>query len=80
MEQRIRKYPVGLQTFEKIAAEHYHYVDKTGIMYNLTHKYDYVFLSRPRRFGKSLLVSTLNNYFRGNRDLFKGLAIDSLEH
>ena len=80
MEVKFRKYPVGVQTFEKIAAEHYHYVDKTGIMYNLTHKYDYVFLSRPRRFGKSLLVSTLKNYFRGNRDLFKGLAIDSLEH
>ena len=80
MEQNIIKYPVGMPIFEQIIGEGYQYVDKTGLMWRMLQSYKYVFLSRPRRFGKSLLVSTLKNYFRGNRELFKGLAIDSLEH
>lgn len=74
-----RKYPVDTQTFEKIINGKYVYIDKTDLVYKMTHDYDYVFLSRPRRFGKSLLCSTLDEYFRGNKDLFKGLKIDSLE-
>ena len=73
-------YPLGIQTFEKIRKEDRFYVDKTTYVYNLAHTDStYVFLSRPRRFGKSLLVSTLKSYFEGRRDLFAGLAIDSLE-
>ena len=80
MKDIIIKYPVGMPIFEQIIGEGYQYVDKTGLMWRMMQSYKYVFLSRPRRFGKSLLVSTLKNYFRGNRELFKGLAIDSLEH
>ena len=65
-EQRI--YPVGIQDFEKLRKEKALYVDKTDLIYNLTRKY-YVFLSRPRRFGKSLLSSTLKYYFQGRKDL-----------
>ena len=75
-EQRI--YPVGIQDFEKLRTKGAIYVDKTDLIYNLSRK-DYVFLSRPRRFGKSLLSSTLKYYFQGRKDLFQGLAIDSLE-
>ena len=75
-EQRI--YPVGIQDFEKLRKEKALYVDKTDLIYNLTRKY-YVFLSRPRRFGKSLLSSTLKYYFQGRKDLFQGLAIEQLE-
>ncbi len=78
MEQP-RKYPVDTQTFEKIINGKYVYIDKTDLVYKMTHDYDYVFLSRPRRFGKSLLCSTLKEYFSGNKDLFKGLKIDGLE-
>lgn len=78
MEQRI-KYPVGIQTFSEIIEEKYLYVDKTEFVYKLTNETKYIFLSRPRRFGKSLLMSTLEEYFKGNRKLFKDLAIDSLE-
>ena len=74
-----RKYPVDTQTLENIINGKYVYIDKTALVYKLTHDYRYVFLSRPRRFGKSLLCSTLKEYFRGNKDLFKGLKIDSLE-
>ena len=74
-----RRYPLGLQTFERIIKENYLYIDKTELIYNLTHESTYCFLSRPRRFGKSLLVTTLHAYFEGKRELFKGLAIDSLE-
>ncbi len=74
-----RKYPLGLQTFERIIEENYIYVDKTELVYNLTHTNKYCFLSRPRRFGKSLLVTTLQAYFEGKKELFKGLAIDNLE-
>ena len=74
-----RRYPLGLQTFERIIKENYIYIDKTELVYNLTHESTYCFLSRPRRFGKSLLVTTLQAYFEGKKDLFKGLAIDDLE-
>ena len=75
----IMKYPIGIQTFEKIRSGNYLYVDKTKYIYELAHGYQYVFLSRPRRFGKSLLVSTLESYFRGKKSLFKGLAAAELE-
>ena len=75
-EQRI--YPVGIQDFEKLRTKGAIYVDKTDLIYNLSRK-DYVFLSRPRRFGKSLLSSTLKYYFLGRKDLFQGLAIEQLE-
>ena len=75
-----RNYPIGMQTFEKIREENCIYIDKTEYVYRLAHnKSNYVFLSRPRRFGKSLFVSTLHAYFEGRKDLFKGLAIDRLE-
>ncbi len=75
-----RKYPEGIQTFEKIRDEGYLYVDKTDLMYSLVNRSSpYVFLSRPRRFGKSLLISTLKAYFEGKRELFKGLGIDKRE-
>lgn len=73
------KYPIGIQTFEKIIKGGYSYVDKTGLVYKLAQG-NVCFLSRPRRFGKSLLVSTLQAYFEGRKELFKGLAIESLEH
>ena len=73
------KYPIGIQSFEQIIEDGYVYVDKTALVYDLVKNGKIYFLSRPRRFGKSLLVSTLENYFLGRRDLFKGLAIDSLE-
>ena len=72
------KYPIGIQSFEQIIQDGYVYVDKTDLVYQLTRGKIY-FLSRPRRFGKSLLVSTLKNYFLGKKDLFKGLKIDALE-
>ena len=72
------KYPIGIQSFERIIKEGYVYVDKTDLIYQLTRGSIY-FLSRPRRFGKSLLVSTLENYYLGKKDLFKGLKIDALE-
>ena len=71
------KYPIGIQTFEQIREDGYVYVDKTDLIYSLTHTGKIYFLSRPRRFGKSLLVSTLENYFLGRKELFKGLAIAS---
>lgn len=70
-----RKYPVGIQTFSEIIREGYVYVDKTDLVWDLAHYAKYVFLSRPRRFGKSLLTSTLESYFRGEKDLFAGLKI-----
>ena len=72
------KYPIGIQSFERIIKEGYVYVDKTDLIYKLTRGGIY-FLSRPRRFGKSLLVSTLENYYLGKKELFKGLKIDNLE-
>ena len=73
-----RIYPVGIQDFEKLRTKGAIYVDKTDLVYQLAQK-DYVFLSRPRRFGKSLLTSTLKYYFQGRKDLFQGLAIERLE-
>lgn len=72
------KYPIGIQSFEQIINDGYVYVDKTDLVYQLTLGKIY-FLSRPRRFGKSLLVSTLENYYLGKKELFKGLKIDALE-
>ena len=73
------KYPIGIQDFESIINDGYAYIDKTALIYQLVTEGKIYFLSRPRRFGKSLLVSTLKNYFLGKKELFKGLAIDSLE-
>ena len=73
------KYPIGIQDFEKIIKGDYVYVDKTALIYRLVTEGNIYFLSRPRRFGKSLLVSTLEAYFKGRKELFKGLAIDELE-
>ena len=73
------KYPIGIQSFERIIEDGYVYIDKTDMIYSLTHGGSIYFLSRPRRFGKSLLVSTLKNYYLGHKELFKGLKIDSLE-
>ena len=74
-----RRYPVGIQTFSRIRREGYVYVDKTDLVWKLAHYATYVFMSRPRRFGKSLLTSTLESYFRGERELFEGLKIMRLE-
>ncbi|MDE6028520.1 MAG: AAA family ATPase, partial [Muribaculaceae bacterium] len=74
-----QKYPIGIQTFSKIIEGGFTYVDKTGILASLVKTDGYYFLSRPRRFGKSLLLSTLHAYFEGRRDLFKGLALDSAD-
>lgn len=73
------KYPIGIQTFSKIREGSWLYVDKTRYVFDIAQKYQYVFLSRPRRFGKSLLTSTFHAYFSGRRELFRGLAIDQLE-
>ena len=73
------KYPIGIQDFERIIQDGYVYVDKTDLVYRLANEGHIYFLSRPRRFGKSLLLSTLKYYFQGRRDLFRGLAIDRLE-
>ena len=73
------KYPIGIQSFEKIITEGYLYIDKTQMIYDMVENGKIYFLSRPRRFGKSLLVSTLECYFQGRKELFKGLAIDNLE-
>ena len=75
-----RYYPIGIQTFSEIRKENYMYVDKTGYVYQMTHRgLKYVFLSRPRRFGKSLLVSTLHSYFNADKELFSGLEMERLE-
>lgn len=73
------KYPIGIQSFEKLRRGNYVYVDKTDLIYRLAYYGNYYFLSRPRRFGKSLLISTLDAYFSGKKELFKGLAIEELE-
>lgn len=72
-------YPVGIQNFEKLRRDGYYYVDKTALMYHLVKTGSYYFLNRPRRFGKSLLISTLEAYFQGKRELFEGLAVHDLE-
>ena len=73
------KYPIGIQNFEKLRREGYAYVDKTPVVWRLVRDGGYYFLSRPRRFGKSLLLSTIEAYFEGKRELFDGLAISQLE-
>ena len=74
-----RKYPIGIQTFSEIRKGNYVYIDKTDIVWNMVHEAKYIFLSRPRRFGKSLLSTTLDSYFQGRKDLFEGLKIMELE-
>lgn len=71
------KYPIGLQTFSKIRKGGYFYIDKTNYIKKLSEDPLYYFLSRPRRFGKSLLLSTMQSYFEGECELFEGLAIDT---
>ena len=73
------KYPIGIQNFESLRNDGYVYVDKTALIYRLVDEGRYYFLSRPRRFGKSLLISTLEAYLSGKKELFKGLAIEQLE-
>ena len=75
----MRKLPIGIQTFEKLREENYLYVDKTAMLYQIACNSTPYFLSRPRRFGKSLLLSTFEAYFQGRKDLFRGLAIEKLE-
>lgn len=72
-------YPIGIQNFEKIRKDSYLYIDKTALVYQLVTTGQYYFLSRPRRFGKSLLLSTLEAYFQGKKELFEGLAMEKLE-
>ena len=74
-----KKFPVGIQSFEDIRANDFFYIDKTDLVYQLATRGKYYSLGRPRRFGKSLLVSTLEAYFQGKKDLFKGLAMEQLE-
>src|SRR5579862_8640268 len=76
----MKKLPIGLQTFSKLINERCVYIDKTALIYQLITEGSYYFLSRPRRFGKSLLISTLEELFSGNREFFEGLAIDSLPY
>ena len=79
MEQTLKNLPIGIQDFESLINDGYLYVDKTALMYRLVSTGRYYFLSRPRRFGKSLLISTLKAYFLGKKDLFEGLAVEQLE-
>ena len=74
-----RRYPVGIQTFSEIIKGNYVYVDKTDLVWKMTNYAKYIFLSRPRRFGKSLLTSTLESYFKGEKELFAGLKINEFE-
>ena len=78
-EKRIKRYPIGVQTFSEIIEGGYHYIDKTGYVYEIVNAYKYVFLSRPRRFGKSLLSTTFHSYFAGEKELFNGLKAGELE-
>ena len=76
----LKLYPIGIQTFERIRKEDKLYIDKTEYIYRMAHTSGtYFFLGRPRRFGKSLLVTTMQSYFEGKKELFKGLAIEKLE-
>lgn len=80
MELQQRLYPIGIQTFSELRNKNYLYIDKTEYVYRMTHSgAKYMFLSRPQRFGKSLLTSTLHSYFAGQKELFEGLAIEKLE-
>ncbi len=73
----MKKLPIGIQTFQKIREDNYIYVDKTDLAVQLIDRYQYVFLSRPRRFGKSLFLDTLHNLFEGKKDLFSGLVAEN---
>ena len=79
MESTLKNFPIGIQDFESLRIDNYLYVDKTSLIYKLLSTGRYYFLSRPRRFGKSLLISTLKAYFLGKKKLFSGLAIEQLE-
>ena len=80
MLEDYRRYPIGIQNFEQLRNNDCVYVDKTELVYRMTHSASkYQFLSRPRRFGKSLLTSTLRSYFEGRKELFEGLAMERLE-
>ena len=79
MVMGMKELPIGVQTFDKLVEGGYMYVDKTGYVYEIANKFEYVFLSRPRRFGKSLLSSTFHSYFAGEKELFAGLEADRLE-
>lgn len=74
-----KNYPIGIQSFEKVRSGNYSYIDKTELIFQLVNSGQYYFLSRPRRFGKSLLVSTIEAYFQGKKELFEGLAVAALE-
>ena len=76
----MKQYPIGIQDFARIINRNMVYVDKTDLVYQLASTEGVYFLSRPRRFGKSLLVSTLKYYFQGHKELFKGLMMEQLEH
>ena len=80
MEEKRIKYPIGIQTFRNIVEGDYLYIDKTGIIHELVETYSYVFLNRPRRFGKSLLSSTIHSYFAGDKELFEGLEAGRLKN
>ncbi len=75
----MKKLPIGIQTFSEIQKNNYVYVDKTNLAVKMINLYKYVFLSRPRRFGKSLFLDTLHNLFEGSKELFTGLAAEK-EH
>lgn len=79
MDMNFRRYPIGIQNFELLRNDNYVYVDKTPLVYKLANTNTTYFLSRPRRFGKSLLISTLEAYFQGKKELFNGLAMETLE-
>ena len=79
MYDLMRKLPIGIQTFEDIRRKNYLYVDKTALVWRMANLGKPYFLSRPRRFGKSLLLSTFKAYFQGKKELFEGLAIEKLE-
>ena len=78
-KKQLKRLPVGIQTFSEVIGLDCLYIDKTEYVWNMIHLSKYIFLSRPRRFGKSLLVSTLQAYFEGRKDLFKGLFIETVE-
>ena len=79
MFSQTRKYPVGIQTFSEIRKGNYVYIDKTDLIWKMIQT-KFIFLSRPRRFGKSLLTTTLDSYFKGEKQYFEGLKIMELEH
>ena len=79
MNEILRKLPIGIQTFTEIREENYLYVDKTAFVWRIANTGKPYFLSRPRRFGKSLLLSTFEAYFEGKKELFDGLAIADME-